>query len=62
MPPKLPKFPGCGNGGTTPLPTPTEEGQILIAVTAAAFVPALPLVLDTGLLLVNDHGRLVVKG
>lgn len=62
MPPRSPKFPGCDGGSPTPLPTPTQEGEILYAVTAAAFVPALPLVSDNGYLLTSDSGRLVVKG
>lgn len=65
MPPAVPRFRGCGEGGgstPSPLPTPTEPGQILYAATAASFVPALPLVVEPGYLVLTDDGRLVVKG
>lgn len=66
MPPASPRFRGCGDGGSggggSPLPTPTAPGQILYAATAAAFVPALPLVVEPGYLVLTDDGRIVVKG
>jgi hypothetical protein len=42
------------------LPVPTAEGEILYAVTAAAFVQATPLVNASGFLLVNSSGKMVV--
>lgn len=64
MPPARPRFRGCGDAGSSPspLPTPTEQGQILYAVTSASFVPASPLVVEPGYLLLTDDGRLVVRG
>jgi hypothetical protein len=47
-------------GGGAGLPTPTAEGEILYAVTAAAFVRATPLVNSSGFLLVNSSGNMVV--
>lgn len=44
------------------LPTPTQVGQILFAVTADEFVPALPLVDDNGFIIVDDDGIIVVDG
>tara|TARA_R110000824_G_scaffold54351_20_gene149983 strand:+ start:658 stop:4203 length:3546 start_codon:yes stop_codon:yes gene_type:complete len=42
------------------LPAPTAEGEILYAVTAAAFVRATPLVNSSGFILVNSSGNMVV--
>ena len=52
-------MPGGGSGS---LPFPTEEGEILYAVTVAEFVPARPLVNDDGLIQFSDDGRMVVSG
>ena len=43
-------------------PTPTEEGQHIIAVTASAFVLAMPLTTLEDGWLVNNDGLLLVVG
>ena len=49
-------------GGSATLPTPTAEGQILIAVTSTTFSVAQPLTsLEDGWL-INDDGLLLVGG
>ena len=48
------------DGGALPLPR--EEGEVLIAATASAFVQGLPLATDDGFLVLSDFGRMVVKG
>ena len=48
------------SGGS--LPTPTAEGQHLIATTASAFVIAFPLVTQTDGWLLNEDDLLLVVG
>lgn len=44
------------------LPPATEVGQILFSCDGLTFAPEKPLVSDSGLLLTNDEGAIVVKG
>lgn len=49
------------NGNRTNLPTPSQECQILFALTSTEFTPQLPLTSDGGWL-VNDDGCLLIVG
>lgn len=51
---------GGGSGGNLPLPT--EYGQFLFAQDSAEFIPAVPVVNDEGLIMVDENGKVVVVG
>lgn len=57
-----PDFESCDSGATPgDFPTPTEQNQVLYAVTAEAFTEETPLTSEDGWL-VNDLGHLMVVG
>lgn len=53
---------GGSSGGSGNLPSPTEYGEFLFAATDTQFIPAVPVVNDEGLIMVDENGKVVVVG
>jgi len=53
---------GGGSGPSVNLPLPTEYGQFFFSQDGVEFIPAVPVVNDEGLIMVDENGKVVVVG